>query len=113
MPIKKDIKLWKQHRVSTAHLQHARQQLELPETVPARVGELLNWFDEYLDHNELELALDMLEEIGGLIPCRGGYWRTLERAAESMDLQERVPYFREQFHVALARFKDGGREDAP
>ena len=91
------MELWKQHRITTAHLRHARRRLELPKPTPDRVKERLAWFDEYLHHNELELALDVLEEIGDLVPCRGGYWRDLERAAESMGLEERVPYFREQF----------------
>ena len=62
---------------------------------------LLSEYRSFLEHNELELALDMLEELGDLVPCRGGFWRNLERAAESMDLHGRIPYFRERFKQAL------------
>lgn len=62
---------------------------------------LLSEYRSFLEHNELELALDMLEELGDLVPCRGGFWRNLERAAESMDLHDRIPYLRERFKQAL------------
>lgn len=109
MPSKQEIKLWKQNQQTATHLRHARQQLELPEAVPKRVAELLPQFNEYLDHNELEIALDVLQEVGEEIPCRGGYWRTLERAAILMGLHERAAYFREQFRAASKRLRERSR----
>ena len=91
--------LLKRWKVTQAHLEHARGLLPAPsDTVAADYDRLLSDYRSYLDHNELELALDMLQELGDLVPCRGGYWRNLERAAETMELRDRIPYFRERFH---------------
>jgi hypothetical protein len=95
------IELWKRWKVTEANLQHACKLLPLP--APAVFNEynrLLSEYREFLEHNELELALDMLEELGELIPCCGGYWRNLERAAETMGLQDRVAYYRQRFEQA-------------
>jgi hypothetical protein len=56
----------------------------------------LTQYHEFLEHNELELALDILEELGHLISARGGFWRDLERAAENMGLADRLLAFREK-----------------
>jgi len=57
--------------------------------------------DEYLAHNELELAMEVLADIGAEHQCRGGFWRDLERAAKIMELSERSVQFRANFHEAL------------
>jgi len=54
-------------------------------------------FEEFIDHNELGLALEELEELGNLVPCRGGFWRDLERAAITMELMERAQTYRSRF----------------
>jgi hypothetical protein len=38
-----------------------------------------------------------LEELGELVPCRGGFWRDLERAAVIMELHERAGQLRSRF----------------
>jgi len=97
--------LWKQWKVTEAHLEHARELLPTPSlAVGSEYERLLSEYRSFLEHNELELALDMLQGLGDLIPCRGGYWRNLERAAESMNLQHRIPYLHQ-------RFEQSGRED--
>ena len=58
-------------------------------------------YKEFLDHNELELALDELEELGNLVPCRGGFWRDLTRAAESMGLRAKMSELEGRFHEVL------------
>lgn len=58
---------------------------------------LLVEFHSYLEHNELELALDSLEELGRLVSCRGEFWRDLERAADNMGLVDRLPALRKCF----------------
>ncbi len=89
---------WKRWKVTEAHLEHARGLLPPASPgVEAQYDRLLSDYRSYLDHNELELALDMLQELGVLVPCRGGYWRNLERVAESMELQDRIPYLRQRF----------------
>src|SRR5262245_12598005 len=93
------LELSKRWKVTQAHLEHARELLPpAPHSARAVYKRLLSDYRSYLDHNELELALDMLQELGDLVPCRGGYWRNLERAAETMELQDRIPYLRERFH---------------
>jgi hypothetical protein len=64
---------------------------------------LLARYHEFLEHNEFELALDTLEEIGNLVACRGGFWRDLERAAENMALVERLPKLRKNFLDVLKK----------
>ena len=98
--------LWKRWKVTAAHPEHARGLLPSPSReVTAEFERLLSAYRSYVDHNELELALDLLQELGDLVPCRGGYWRNLERAAESMQLQNRIPYLRQ-------RFEQAGKESA-
>lgn len=38
---------------------------------------------------------------------RGGYWRTLSRAAKKLNLEAIQAKFEEEFHSALRRLKDG------
>ncbi|WP_035646349.1 hypothetical protein [Bradyrhizobium sp. ORS 285] len=52
-------------------------------------------FADYLEQNELELALDTLMELGHLTSPGGGFWRDLERAAEVMGLTDRVVALRQ------------------
>lgn len=89
---------WKRWKVTEAHLEHARGLLPAaPPDLAAEYNRRLSDYRSYLEHNELELALDMLQELGDLVPCRGGYWRNLERAAETMELRGRIPYLRQRF----------------
>jgi hypothetical protein len=44
--------------------------------------------DEWLDHNELELALDELESLGEDNSAPSAYWEHLRSAAERMGLTE-------------------------
>ena len=90
--------LWKNWKVTEAHLEHARGLLPSPsQDIATEYQRLLSDYRSYFGHNELELALDMLQELGDLVPCRGGYWRNLERAAETMGLQDRMAYLRQRF----------------
>ena len=95
------VKRWK---VTQANLERARRLLpSAPVDLAADYGRLLSEYNSYLEHNELELALDMLQELGDLVPCRGGYWRNLERAAETMELHARIPYLRQRFEQTAGR----------
>lgn len=62
------------------------------------VGKYIAEYDEYLDHNELELALDMLEEAA--IEAKGipqkEVWIKLREAAESMGLDNRFEFYDQQ-----------------
>jgi hypothetical protein len=95
-----DPKLIKSWKVTEALLERARH--ALPARNEQEYAALLTRYREFLEHNELELALDILEEIGHLISARGGFWRDLERAAENMGLVDRLPALRKAFSEALA-----------
>lgn len=90
-----------------AHLETACRLLPKP---PAKAsGEFerrLKEYHEFVAHNELEHALDMLQKLGELVPCRGGYWRNLERAAGSMALAVRLPYLRSRFEQTGGRLNE-------
>jgi hypothetical protein len=47
-------------------------------------------FKEFIDHNEFELALDALEELGEIARYPGGFWRDLKRADLAMELNSRA-----------------------
>lgn len=86
--------------------------IELPvDGVPENVTEMLASYQEYMDQDRPQLleALDVLERLGQSIPCRGGYWRNLERAAEMLNRKRRISYYQEQFRLALLRSSRQGR----
>ena len=90
--------LWKRWKVAEAHLRSAQRDLPIPPTeVAAEFEHLQSEFSSFLDHNELELALGMLQDLGELFASGGGFWRDLELAAESMMLPDRKCYFRSRF----------------
>jgi hypothetical protein len=94
-----DSKLVKSWKVTEALLERARH--ALPARHEQEHATFLTQYWEFLQHNELELALDTLEELGHLISARGGFWRDLERAAENMGLVDRLPALRKAFSEAL------------
>ncbi|MDG9672100.1 hypothetical protein ONV78_30485 [Hahella sp. CR1] len=55
-------------------------------------------YDEYLDHNELELALDMLEEAALEATSKPPkeIWLKLKEAAKSMGLEDRCEFYNQQ-----------------
>jgi len=97
-----DANLLKSWKITETLLESARRALPAStETHEQEYATLLGRYREALEHNELELALDMLEAFGHLVSCRGGFWRDLERAAENMGLVERLPALRKSFTDAL------------
>jgi hypothetical protein len=92
------VKSWK---ITETLLERARHALpDAPVHHEQECAEHLAQYLEFLEHNELELALDVLEKLGHLISARGGFWRDLERAAENMDLVDRLPAFQKAFSEA-------------
>lgn len=70
-----------------AHL--AAAVAHLPENpAPNPEGGRLEEYRDYLEHNELELALDELEALGEANPVSAAYWQALARAAAEMQLRE-------------------------
>jgi hypothetical protein len=96
-----DAKLLKSWKVTQTLLDRARNALPTSEQHEQEYTALLAEYQGYIEHNELGLALDTLEELGHLLPCRGGFWRDLERAAENMGLVDRIPALRKAFSDAL------------
>ena len=104
-----DIKTWKIWKVIIAHLRSAQQALPVSTSDnQAEYQRLTKDFEEYLEHNELELALNMLEELGELNLCRGGFWRRMQQAASAMGLDERIEEYRVEYRKSLARLEQMG-----
>lgn len=74
------------------HLKAARAQLPKVPT-PGAEGASLSGFEECLHHNEMELALDELEDLGLTNAPPSEFWRDLMRAAENMELTDRAADF--------------------
>ena len=71
MPDAKLIKSWK---ITEALLERARRALPAaPAQHEQEAAALLAQYREFLEHNELGLALDILEELGHLISAGGGF----------------------------------------
>ena len=101
-----DVALVKRWKISETLLKRAPRALPRPEQkAEEQFRSLDRQFLEYLEHNEHELALDMLQEIGEVVAPRGGFWKDLLRAAENMGLSKRIPYFESKFHEALSRLQ--------
>lgn len=60
-------------------------------------------YQQYLRANELELAMNELEEIARLHGAKSGFWRRLKKAATSMELSDKEAEYEEAFHEALAK----------
>ncbi len=75
------------------HLKAARAQL--PEVPATGVdGATVSGFEECLRDNEMELALDELEDLGLTNEPPAEFWQQLIFAAESMALSERAADFK-------------------
>ena len=98
-----NIALIKRWKISETLLKRAHEALPRLNSESERGAALEKEFTEYLQHNEHELALDALEELGGLTAPRGGFWKDLIRAAENMELTHRIPRFQQKFNEAIAR----------
>lgn len=92
MPTREDLlTLWNDVR---GHLAKAHALLpDEPEEGPVFGGNLTA-LAEFLEHNELELALDELEHLGLANNCRGVFWSELLSAAELMGLSAHAIRYR-------------------
>lgn len=98
--------LWKRWQVTKSYLRFAAQLL--PDSLIKNDGgdsaqEIgsLHVYNEYLEHNELGLALDQLEEVGELNTVPPAYWKNLANAAQTMELNERAGTLMDKFEFAL------------
>ena len=83
-----DERLLKRWKITRTLLSEAAKQLS------AADGFAL--YEEYIEHNELELALSTLEDLAKHTPVDSAFWRNLKRAADVMGLRERSMAFRQQ-----------------
>ena len=83
---------------TSAHLERAHALVASPN---ANVRKLSAEYREYLDHNELGLALNTLETIGEQIDPPIEYWSHLENAALEMRLSDRVADIRNRILEGL------------
>ena len=93
-----DAELQKKWMAIEGFLRRARS--DLPSD--GRIEQLLTEFDDYLSHNELELALDALAEAGGVVSPPGIFWNRLVQAAELMELHEKKARLLHAFVEAAA-----------
>lgn len=66
---------------------------------------------DFLGHNELELALDVLEDAGHHHTVTRDFWWNLKKAAEVMGLHERYAALREQVRLASSAAQPGAAAD--
>jgi hypothetical protein len=86
------LKLW---RTVEEILKRAESTIPLPKFENKKEYEHLRCqFNEYLKHNELELAMDMLEELSTIVKCDESFWKEMQRAAELMELNDRAKLFK-------------------
>jgi hypothetical protein len=83
-----DERLIKQWQITKSLLMTAAIQIESSEYYTEYV--------EFISHNELELALDVLEEAGQHIAVDRDYWWNLKKAAEVMGLDSHLNFLRQQ-----------------
>ena len=80
---------WKK---ATSHLENAFRLL--PENFKEGNTETATSFKDFIGHNELELAIEQLEGLGEQNSCKPEFWEQLIIAAENMDLQKSVEYYK-------------------
>jgi hypothetical protein len=76
-------------QITTQHLEHARALV--PFSAAAQPdNEAIRRYEDWLDHNELELALDELEAMGEQHVGSTAFWQELLAAARNMGLTEHI-----------------------
>ncbi|MGZ0655647.1 hypothetical protein ACWPKS_08570 [Coraliomargarita sp. W4R72] len=97
------IKHWK---VTEVLLEQGREKLPNPsEKEKERFKKIHEDFLGYLQHNEHEMALDMLESMSELVEPRGGFWRHMKKTANHMKIINRDDFYDRQFDMALQERK--------
>jgi hypothetical protein len=98
-----DTRLAKQWMVMEALLDRAIRYLcdAAPHLRTEGVTELA-MFEEYLQHNDFGRALGELASLGKNYPCKGAFWRSLERAAIVMELEAEASQYRKAFLSTVA-----------
>lgn len=64
------------------------------------ISKWLREFEEFIEHNELECALNMLEEACECFTPSSKVWSLMAEAASSMKLEEQAEMFRQRNLIA-------------
>ena len=91
--------LEKSWATSSKHLRAARDLLR-DEAPPGADGATLSGFEECLRQNEMELALDELEDLGLTSAPPAEFWRHLMYAAENIGLGDRAAEYKRRMERA-------------
>jgi len=76
---------------------------------PGRIAipeQSLDNYKNYLQVNELELAMLELEQTAREHGAKSSFWRRLRKAAQEMKLDNKVAEYESEFHKALSRSDD-------
>lgn len=95
----KHIKHWK---IIEVQLRQASEFLTEPERFSIPEKELKD-YEDYIDNNEFELAIDELAEIAIEFGCKSSFWRRLKKPALQMGLQVKAERYENYFHQALQK----------
>ncbi len=76
--------------VIKSHLQKARATLPMTASNDRTIRE----YQDFIEHNELELACEALEEFANEHPVRPDFWVSLGDAAEAMTMHDRAKLYR-------------------
>lgn len=82
--------LIKQWKITAEWIREAKSILVLD---PVAAKDRLATFEEYLAHNELELALEELAELANSSRQSRRFWDLMVQVAKSMKLEERAEFF--------------------
>jgi len=93
-----DAETTKRWRSTEAVLERARLALPLPEReAQVEFDQAISEYQKFLSHNELGLAFDALRDAAELVASRGSVWKDLIRAAEFIELRDRIPELEKRF----------------
>ncbi len=90
-----DERLLKQWEATTALLAAAAREIES--------SAFYEEYAEFISYNELELALDVLEDAGARLAVDQDYWQNLIQAAEMMELRGRLAALHQKMDEARDR----------
>jgi hypothetical protein len=81
--------------ITREHLARAKSMLVAANALPEN-EEVFATYNEFLDHNELELGFDELESIGDEAHADAPFWAELAQAAENMGLTQHAARCRQR-----------------
>jgi hypothetical protein len=100
-----DPRLVKSWKATEVMLNQAAGFLDDPEKFSLPEKDLAEYRD-YIQVNELELAMLELEAVARKHGAKSGFWRRLQKAARQMSLHDKVEEYEAEFHRALKESND-------